>query len=93
MVDELQSNDVLYQLNILELLSRLVVTPHGINYLIKRGTLENISKLLKDLSTNPLGGLLTPGKWFVYELAGVGMNCRIKYLNLYSHFGFCLSLL
>lgn len=74
MINELQVNDVLYQLNVLELLSRLVVTPHGINYLIKKGTLDNISKLLKDLSTGPLAGLLTPGKWFVYELAGLGMD-------------------
>ncbi|CAK1598913.1 unnamed protein product [Parnassius mnemosyne] len=61
MVEELKSNDVLYQLNILELLSRLSVKPYGINYLVKDGALERITALIGDLRNNPLGGLLLPG--------------------------------
>ncbi|CAH2105570.1 unnamed protein product [Euphydryas editha] len=61
MVNELQSDDILYQLNILELLSQLAIKPHGINYLVKQGTLLNISELVKNLNQNPFGGLLIPG--------------------------------
>lgn len=64
MISELQSDDVLYQLNILELLSRLAVTPHGIGYLVKQGALKKITDLIVELPHNPLGGLLTPGKTF-----------------------------
>ncbi|KAM3967186.1 26S proteasome non-ATPase regulatory subunit 5 [Aphomia sociella] len=61
MILELKSNDVLYQVNILELLSRLAVKPQGINYLIKNGALKEIAELIADLPNNPLGSLLTPG--------------------------------
>lgn len=62
MVNELESDDILYQLNILELLSQLAIKPHGINYLIKQGTLLKISELVKKLHENAFGGLLIPGK-------------------------------
>lgn len=62
MVNELESDDILYQLNILELLSQLAIKPHGINYLIKQGTLLKISELVKNLHENAFGGLLIPGK-------------------------------
>ncbi|XP_063824245.1 26S proteasome non-ATPase regulatory subunit 5 [Ostrinia nubilalis] len=61
MLSELQSDDVLYQLNILELLSRLAIQPHGIGYLVKQGALKKISDLVVELPNNPLCGLLTPG--------------------------------
>ncbi|XP_045447090.1 26S proteasome non-ATPase regulatory subunit 5 [Melitaea cinxia] len=61
MVNELESDDILYQLNILELLSQLAIKPHGINYLIKQGTLLKISELVKNLHENAFGGLLIPG--------------------------------
>jgi hypothetical protein len=62
MVSELLSNDILYELNILELLSRLAVKPYGINHLVKNGGLSKISDLIINLPQNPFGGLLTPGK-------------------------------
>ncbi|XP_049870417.1 26S proteasome non-ATPase regulatory subunit 5 [Pectinophora gossypiella] len=61
MVAELNTTDVLYQLNILELLSRLAIKPHGINSLIQNGALQKITALVEELQTNPLGGLLVPG--------------------------------
>lgn len=61
MVSELQSVDVLYQLNILQLLSRIAVTPHGLNYLVKNGLLQSIADLIRDIQTKPLGSLLVPG--------------------------------
>lgn len=62
MVSELKTNDVLYQLNILELLSQLAVKAHGISYLVQRGVLQRIAVLVEALHHNPLGSLLVPGK-------------------------------
>ncbi|CAH1647142.1 unnamed protein product [Spodoptera littoralis] len=61
MVSELQTDDILYQVNILELLSRLVMKPHGINYLVKNGSLQKILGYVTELQNNPLKGLLIPG--------------------------------
>lgn len=61
MVSELQTDDILYQVNILELLSRLVMKPHGINHLVKNGSLQKILGYVTELQNNPLKGLLIPG--------------------------------
>ncbi|CAB3239368.1 unnamed protein product [Arctia plantaginis] len=61
MIQELESDDVLYKLNILELLSRLVIKPQGITYLVKNGGLNTISDYTASLKDNPLKGLLIPG--------------------------------
>lgn len=61
LVVALQTNDILYQLNLLELLSRLAIKPHGINYLVKQGALKRISDLILEVPINPHGDLLTPG--------------------------------
>ncbi|XP_059046049.1 26S proteasome non-ATPase regulatory subunit 5 [Achroia grisella] len=61
MVSQLQSNDLLYQVNILELLSCLAVKPQGINYLVKNGALEQMAQLIGELQNSPLGNLVIPG--------------------------------
>lgn len=66
MISELQTDDVLYQVNILELLSRLVIKPHGINYLVKNGELQKILGHVTELKNNPLRGLLIPGYILVF---------------------------
>lgn len=63
MVSQLETDDVLYQLNILELLSRMAVKPHVIGYLVKQGALQKIMEMILDLPNNPLCALLTPGKF------------------------------
>lgn len=62
MVSELNSNDVLYQMNILELLSNLAVKPYGINYLVQNKALKYISELVADMSNNSMKEILIPGK-------------------------------
>lgn len=62
MVSQLETDDVLYQLNILELMSRLAIKPHGIGYLVKQGALKKITDLIAGIPSNPLGALLTPGR-------------------------------
>lgn len=65
MVTDLTSNDVLYQMNVIELLSRLAITSQGIGYLIKHGALQKISDLISNLQNNPQGGLIIPGEVYV----------------------------
>lgn len=60
MVSELLSEDVLYKLNNLQLLSRLAVTPHGLNYLVKNGLLQNIADLTS-VQSRTFGSLLISG--------------------------------
>ncbi|CAH0407424.1 unnamed protein product [Chilo suppressalis] len=60
-ITDLTTNDVLLQLNLIELLARLAIKPHGINYLVKQGVLKKITDFAIDLPNNPCGGLLVPG--------------------------------
>lgn len=68
MIKELQTDDVLYQVNILELLSRLVVKPHGIGYLVQNGGLQTISDYVISLDKNPMKGLLIPGMYSKFDM-------------------------
>ncbi|VVD05110.1 unnamed protein product [Leptidea sinapis] len=61
MVKELESDDILYQLNILELLSQLIEKPYAMSYFVKHGALRKIVGFLQELRNNQLGGLLTTG--------------------------------
>ncbi|XP_013138971.1 PREDICTED: 26S proteasome non-ATPase regulatory subunit 5 [Papilio polytes] len=61
MISELSTDDILYQLNILELLSRFAVKPYGIHYLVKEGGLDKTASLIGDVQRNPLSGLMLPG--------------------------------
>ncbi|CAF4767091.1 unnamed protein product [Pieris macdunnoughi] len=61
MVSELETEDILYQLNILELLSQLTIVPYGISYLIKNGLFKKMVQKLQDLENNPLKALLITG--------------------------------
>lgn len=63
MISELSTDDILYQLNILELLSRFAVKPYGIHYLVKEGGLDKTASLIGDVQRNPLSGLMLPGNF------------------------------
>lgn len=60
-MSELDTDDVLYHLNILELMSRLAMSQQGINHIVKHGALNKVGELVTDLPNNPLSGLITPG--------------------------------
>lgn len=60
MISELNTDDILYQVNILELLSRFVTKPQCINYLVKKGGLNTITGYVTPLKNNPLRALLVP---------------------------------
>ncbi|KAL0832876.1 hypothetical protein ABMA28_001026 [Loxostege sticticalis] len=61
MISELQSDDVSFHLNVLELLTRLAANPHGIGLMKWQGALTKITKLIVELEHNRLRKLLYPG--------------------------------
>lgn len=61
LVSELDTEDILYQLNILELLTHLSESPHCIAHLIKHGSFKTMVQRLQDLQNNPLKALLVTG--------------------------------
>lgn len=65
MMSELSTDDILYQLNILELLSQLSITPYGMNYLVTCGALNKIVDFIRDSKTNPLRNLVIPGNYIL----------------------------
>lgn len=63
---ELQSDDILGQLNCLELLASLAATCHGLEHLQSSGTVEQVQQFLDNTDSNPLMGLLMPGQRYRY---------------------------
>jgi len=60
---ELDTDDVLTQLNCLELLTVIISVKHGRQYLEQSGTLEQLEDKLVNASPDPLTDLLLPGLW------------------------------
>lgn len=58
---DLRTNDILFELNILELLADLSQTDHGWLYLENKGIFKEITDKLNNLDTNPLRNILFPG--------------------------------
>jgi len=61
LLTELDTDDVLTQLNCLELLTVLISVRHGRLYLQTSGTLERLEDKLVNTSSDPLAELLLPG--------------------------------
>ncbi|GLG97513.1 hypothetical protein R5R35_011825 [Gryllus longicercus] len=61
LVEELQTEDVLLQLNALELLTKLALKPHGLEWLQHRGILRQLAEKVNSIEEEPLGSLLLPG--------------------------------
>ena len=55
-----ENKDLLAKLNCVELISFLVETNHGFEYLQSRGHLNNLIKSLVEINTDPLGVILEP---------------------------------
>nr|CAD7441459.1 unnamed protein product [Timema bartmani] len=61
LISELDSDDILLQLNALELFSKLAVTPHGFQYFHQRGVLATLADKVLNTGESPFGSLLLPG--------------------------------
>jgi len=61
LLSDVNSDDILIQLNALELLGTLVVHQHGREYLLRNETIRNISDQLSRSLSDPLASLTSPG--------------------------------
>ena len=60
----LEGNILTLQLNVLELLKDLAVTHHGLVYLEQEGVVARLEEMICSVDSNPLVGLLLPGKCY-----------------------------
>jgi hypothetical protein len=59
--NELDTDDVLLQLNAMELVARLSGCQHGYAYLETQGTVGRLERKLSEMDTDPMAALLMPG--------------------------------
>lgn len=62
LISELDNDDVLLKLNVLELLSDLGTSEHGLSFLDIQGVIQKISLTLTTVNEDPLANLILPGK-------------------------------
>lgn len=60
-VADLESNDILFQLNVIEILSELAEHEHGLVYLENKGVFMKLLKEVEQITQNPLSNLVIPG--------------------------------
>lgn len=61
MIGELDSDDILFKLNLLELLVILAEQNHGVVYLEEKGVFQLVTRQVEEVSKHPLGSILIPG--------------------------------
>ncbi|XP_066999030.2 26S proteasome non-ATPase regulatory subunit 5 [Anabrus simplex] len=61
LIEEFKTDDVLLQLNALELLTKLAVTPHGLHYLEQHRILEFLSDKVSNAEGDIEGTIILPG--------------------------------
>lgn len=70
-VGDLDSSDILFQLNVIEILSELAENDHGMVYLENKGVFVSLLKKVEQISQNPLSNLVIPGLMKFYgRIAG-----------------------
>lgn len=61
LIADLDSDDILLQLNVLELLSQLALTDHGLVYLENKGVISRLTKRIDAGETDAFNQLIIPG--------------------------------
>lgn len=61
LLTELKGSDVLLQLNCLELLTKLALCEHGLQYLEEHGVLKSLALKVTTINEDPLASLILPG--------------------------------
>lgn len=61
LIAELHSSDILLQMNVLSLLTKLAVCEHGFQYLQQHGILNALASKVTAVSEDPLASLTLPG--------------------------------
>ncbi|CAG5116735.1 unnamed protein product [Candidula unifasciata] len=84
LVNETQADDILVQLNAIEMVSDLALSPHGLAFLDQEGVVGRLEEMMTHLSDNPLSGLLLPG--LVKFFGGLAKNHPKEVLSRFDHF-------
>lgn len=58
---DLGSKDILFQLNVMEILSELAENDHGLVYLENKGVFSSLLKEVEQINENPMSNLIIPG--------------------------------
>lgn len=69
-VADVDSDDILLQLNVLKLLSDLPIAQHGLVYLENKGIFTKLLKKIGTIQENPIGNLLIPGLMVFFTNVG-----------------------
>ncbi|XP_070175787.1 26S proteasome non-ATPase regulatory subunit 5-like isoform X2 [Littorina saxatilis] len=88
LINEMQTDDILLQLNCLELLSDLAQTSQGLTFLDQQGTVKRLEEMMATVGESPFGPYLLPG--FLKFFGGLA---RFHPKEVLSHFQVFLNLL
>lgn len=88
---DLDTSDILFELNVVNLLSDLAQTDHGLLYLENKGIMKKIAEKLEKLHQNPLRNLLFPG--YMKFFGNVALKQPTKIIQESSFVDSLLSLL
>ncbi|XP_055897800.1 26S proteasome non-ATPase regulatory subunit 5-like [Biomphalaria glabrata] len=83
-VNEVQSEDILVQLNAIEMVSDLALSPHGLIFLDQQGVLSRLEEMMVGLNNNPMMGLLLPG--FIKFFGSIAKNEPKEVLSKFDSF-------
>ena len=79
-----KDDDILVQLNAIEILSNLVETKHGINYLTSLNILTQMDLRLNEVSSGPMSHFLMPG--YIKFFGRLAHQSPQNFHNLYPNF-------
>ncbi|XP_053685156.1 26S proteasome non-ATPase regulatory subunit 5 [Sabethes cyaneus] len=87
-VQELEGEDILLQLNVLQVLSELALSEHGMAYLENNGIFDNLMRKINRLDEDPVAAILIPGLMRFY-----GSIAAIHPAKIYEGYPKIISLL
>ena len=82
LVNEVYKDDLLGQLNAIELLKDMALTPVGLNYLEQQGVIGKLQAMIVSAETDTMTGFLLPG--MIKVCAGF-ITCRSFIIFLYTY--------
>lgn len=68
LIDHLKSNDVLATMAALEVITPLVGTVHGYDFLVRNDIINLLAQQIASFTDNPLASLVYPGMYIYYKI-------------------------
>jgi len=67
LVNDLHKNDVLIQLNCVDMLSKMAISLHGLQYLERQGVVHTLEGMMEGVDSDPMKHFLLPGTTGISE--------------------------